>query len=113
MIRGLRQEAKHGKKSASSGDVPAFQTLDHDGELLFRTSLIEKDETEYGQYFAKYWQRIEDQNHSLQVKVLDDPRHYFFLQRPKTVVEMIVQFGQSCPSPKSKNTRMIQGFVTI
>jgi hypothetical protein len=69
------------------GPLPEQITLTSD---LWRA--VRTDEREYGVYFQNYLLRIEKQNPALQVKVLADARHYFFLKDPAQIAQWVKDF---------------------
>jgi pimeloyl-ACP methyl ester carboxylesterase len=52
---------------------------------------IKKDEDDYEVYFRAYAQRLKAQNPKLSIEVLPKARHYFFLQDPGRLAELVAR----------------------
>ena len=96
--RAIRQGAGAERLDVAAVHVPAFLIFAR-GPLPEQITLspdlwqaVRSDEREYGVYFQEYLRRLQRQNPSLQVKVLADARHYFFLRDPVRVAEWVKDF---------------------
>lgn len=98
--RAIRQAASTERLNVATVHVPALLIFAR-GPLPEQIALssdlwqaVRTDEREYGIYFQKYLMRIEKQNPALQVKVLADARHYFFLKDPAKTAQWVKDFSK-------------------
>lgn len=98
--RAIRQGASSERLDVAAVRVPAlliFARGPLPDEIKLSPDLwqaVRTDEREYGIYFQKYLLRIEKRNPALQVKVLADERHYFFLKDPIRIAEWVKDFAR-------------------
>ena len=96
--RAIRQGASTERLDVATVHVPAlliFARGPFPEQIMLSPDLwqaVRTDEREYGIYFQKYLLRIEKQNPALQVKVLANARHYFFLKDPAQVAQWVKDF---------------------
>ena len=96
--RAIRQGASSERLDVAAVHVPALLIFAR-GRLPEEIKLspdlwqsVRTDEREYGIYFQKYLLRIEKENPALEVKVLSDARHYFFLKNPDQIAQWVKDF---------------------